>query len=142
MACFPAISWALVHLWFSCVVHGDVRRHPRISGILMESRHPVADGGAPTRPTNPSGAEIRTGAWAERFLVGALHPSHVCHIGESDQGLIVRRSRYSPALLNLHPAHSSGRSSRRIVRYEHPFPGRIDGFNGFRKAFINPILKV
>ena len=130
------------------LVRGDESCHlreSRLCGIRVENTSVCfsrQNGDAPCQTANPSGAEIRTGAWAERFLVGALHPSHVCHIGESDQGLIVRRSRYSPALLNLHPAHSSGRSSRRIVRYEHPFPGRIDGFNGFRKAFINPILKV
>ncbi len=93
MACFPVISWALVHLWLSCVVHGDVRRHPRISGILMESRHPVADGGGTGQTGSPSGAEIRTGAWAEQFLVGPVHPSPLCQIGESDQGRIPKSPR-------------------------------------------------
>jgi hypothetical protein len=45
----PAGSCSLVFIGIGSfgvhiVLHGDVRRHPRISGILMESRHSVADG--------------------------------------------------------------------------------------------------
>jgi hypothetical protein len=48
-------------------------------GILSRmARHYQTDG--------LSGAEIRTGVWAERFLMEPLHPSHLCQIGESDQG--------------------------------------------------------
>jgi hypothetical protein len=41
-------SRALVHLCLLYVVHGDVLRHTRISGILMESWRFVADGDGTT----------------------------------------------------------------------------------------------
>jgi hypothetical protein len=67
------------------VLHGDVRRHLRISGILMESQHFVADGKNATNRTQLPGnpAAGLTGQ-------ALVHPSHLCQIGESDQGLSAR----------------------------------------------------
>ena len=79
-------SWALVHLCFLHVVHGDDLRHTRISGILMESRHSVADGNDATHRSRHPGNPV-AGVAGQVFV----HPSHLCQIGESDQGRIAAR---------------------------------------------------
>jgi hypothetical protein len=63
------------------VLHGDVRRHLRISGILMELRHSVADGDDSTN-RNQLPVNSVTGV-AGQVLV---HPSYLCQIGDADQG--------------------------------------------------------
>jgi hypothetical protein len=74
----------------SCGVHfvlqGDVRRHPRISGILMESRHSVVNGDNATSRTQLPGNPVA--GVAVQVLV---HPLYLCQIGKSDQDLIASK---------------------------------------------------
>ena len=82
----PAGSISLVFMGIgSCGVHfvwyGDDWRHPRISGILMESRHSVADGESVTGQRLDPGNPV-AGVPGQVFV----HSSHVCQIGATDQG--------------------------------------------------------
>jgi hypothetical protein len=81
----PADSFSLVFMGIGSfgvhfVLHGDVQRHPRISGILMESRHSVADGDEPTKRRLHPGIPV-----ASLVRQVLIHTSHVCQTGTTDQ---------------------------------------------------------
>lgn len=110
-------SWALVHLCFLYAVHGDVLRHTRISGILMESRHSVADGDDATNRRRHPGNPV---AGVTGLVL--IHSSQVRQIGTTDQDPIA-----SPGD-SFQPAHRMDRVAFLTEFFPEIRSGKAAGF--------------
>ena len=81
MVRFSSYSWALVRHGDLPVSHGDARGHGHCAEILMESGDSV-----PVQRENEPRPKRATRFSPVVAVAGFFHQSHLCQIGDSDQG--------------------------------------------------------